>query len=295
MAAAGRSRSRGARNGGDRRERRRVSARPDRSPAHCQEDRLDKEAPESGGEPECGGAQYPGGVKESGGGPESGSELVSPALGEQGIAAEDRADAEPDARAAEQARRQGELRAADPEAVARLICLRQLTAAPRTRAQLAETLRRRGVPEDAAEAVLGRFTEVGLIDDATFASAWVESRHHGRGLGRRALAAELNQRGVGRDDINAAVAMLSQETELATARALVARRLAAAANVPAQTRMRRLVGMLARKGYPAGLAYRVVREALEQDSRSSARDGLDTAEIDEDEFINAELAAGDPD
>ena len=75
---------------------------------------------------------------------------------------------------------------ADPEAVARLICLRMLTAAPRTRAQLASALRRRGVPEAAAEAVLGRFTEVKLIDDATFASAWVESRHHGRGLsGRR--------------------------------------------------------------------------------------------------------------
>jgi regulatory protein len=183
----------------------------------------------------------------------------------------------------------------DPEAVARLICLRQLTAAPRTRAQLAETLRRRGVPEEAADAVLGRFTEVGLIDDAMFASAWVESRHHGRGLGRRALAAELNQRGVDRDDIQAAVAKLSPETELSTARALVERRLSGTAGLPAQVRLRRLVGMLARKGYPAGLAYRVVREVLDQERQShpDARSGA--ADIDEDEFINAELAASEPD
>ena len=75
----------------------------------------------------------------------------------------------------------------DPESVARLICLRLLTAAPRTHAELAAALRRRGVPEDAAQAVLSRFAEVKLIDDATFARAWVESRHHGRGLAGRAL------------------------------------------------------------------------------------------------------------
>jgi regulatory protein len=183
----------------------------------------------------------------------------------------------------------------DPEAVARLICLRQLTAAPRTRAQLAETLRRRGVPDDAVEAVLGRFTEVGLIDDATLAKAWVESRHYGRGLGRRALAAELNQRGVEREDIQEAVAKLSPETELSTARSLVERRLRATAGLPAQARLRRLVGMLARKGYPAGLSYRVVREALDQDRQSRADGGRDGEGLDEDEFINAELAATEPD
>ena len=151
------------------------------------------------------------------------------------------------------------------------------------------------MPEEAAEAVLGRFTEVGLIDDAMFASAWVESRHHGRGLGRRALAAELNQRGVDRDDIQAAVAKLSPETELATARALVERRLASTASLPAQVRLRRLVGMLARKGYPAGLAYRVVREALDQDRQDQANASLGAGDLDEDEFINAETAASESD
>jgi regulatory protein len=174
---------------------------------------------------------------------------------------------------------------ADPEEVARLICLRQLTAAPRTRAQLADTLRKRGIPELAAEAVLSRFTEVGLIDDAMFASAWVESRHHGRGLGRRALAAELRQRGVDRGDIQVAVGTLSQETELATARALVARRLASTAGQPGEVRFRRLAGMLARKGYPAGVVYQVVRDALAQEGEHSAGDGL------EDELLAAECEA----
>jgi regulatory protein len=167
---------------------------------------------------------------------------------------------------------------ADPEAVARQICLRLLTAAPRTRAQLASALQRRGVPQQAAEAVLGRFAEVKLIDDALFASAWVESRHHGRGLSGRALAAELRHRGVAAGDIQAAVGGLTPEQEASTARALVARRLAGTRGQPVPARVRRLVGLLARKGYSQGLAYRVVREALEQEGLDVAAAGLDLGE-----------------
>jgi regulatory protein len=152
---------------------------------------------------------------------------------------------------------------ADPETVAREICLRLLTLAPRTRAQLADALRRRDVPEHVADAVLGRFTDVGLIDDEAFARAWVESRHTGRGLARRALAAELRRRGVADETVNEAVASIDPETEESAARALIARRVATTRGQDPAKRMRRLVGVLARKGYPPGLAYRVVKEALE--------------------------------
>lgn len=160
--------------------------------------------------------------------------------------------------------------AADPEAAARQICLRLLTLEPRTRAQLADALRRRGVPEQAAEAVLDRFTEVGLIDDPVFARAWVESRHYSRGLSRRMLAAELRRRGVADDDVCDAVETLEPEQEVATARRLVEAKVAATRGQPSAARIRRLMGMLARKGYSAGLAYRVVREALEQEGAELA-------------------------
>jgi regulatory protein len=164
--------------------------------------------------------------------------------------------------------------AGDPEAVARLICLRMLTAAPRTRAQLVGALRRRGVPQEAADAVLRRFTEAGLIDDASFASAWVESRHHSRGLARRVLAAELAQRGVASTDIEAAIEELDPDQEVATARALVARQLAGTRGRPLQSRLRRLMGVLARKGYSPQLAYRLIREALEQEGTDPATAGV---------------------
>lgn len=150
----------------------------------------------------------------------------------------------------------------DPEARAREICLRMLSASPRTRAQLADALRRKNIPDDVAEGVLGRFTDVGLIDDEAFAQAWVQSRHTGRGLAKRALAAELRRRGVADDTVNEAVQSLDPAQEEETARALVLRKLPATRNADPAKRMRRLVGMLARKGYPPNLAYRIVKEAL---------------------------------
>ena len=154
-------------------------------------------------------------------------------------------------------------RGPDPEAAARQICLRLLTLAPRTRSQLADALRRRHIPGPAAEAVLDRFTEAGLIDDPAFARAWVESRHHGRGLSRRALSAELRRRGVADDDVHEAIELVDPDQEAATARQLIAGNVGATRGQPPVARVRKLMGMLARKGYGAALAYRVVREALE--------------------------------
>ena len=164
---------------------------------------------------------------------------------------------------------------ADPVEHARQVCLRLLTSQPRTRSQLASAMQRRGIPTEAADAVLARFTEAGLIDDAAFARAWVESRHHGKGLARRALSAELKQRGVDGQDITAAVGALDPADEFATARRLVAKGLGATRGKPLPVRVRRLVGVLARKGYPAPLAYRVVREALEQDGIDAVSEGVD--------------------
>ena len=167
------------------------------------------------------------------------------------------------------------------EEAARLICLRLLTGGPRTRAQLATALRKRRIPDEVANCVLGRFAEVGLIDDAAFARAWVESRHHGRGLARKALAAELRQRGVADGEVRSAVGLLGPQDELATAQRLVARRVAASRGKPMPARARQLMSMLARKGYPAELAAQVVREALEQD-QADGGSSTDLAWISED-------------
>jgi len=150
----------------------------------------------------------------------------------------------------------------DPESVARTIILNKLTGQPRTRAELAATLAEREIPYDVATKVLDRFAEVGLINDAAFASAWVESRHRGRGLARRALGQELRRRGVDDELVRDALDELDPSDEAETARQLVRRKLPSMRSLDRQVAMRRLLGMLARKGYPGGLAMTVVKEEL---------------------------------
>ena len=164
---------------------------------------------------------------------------------------------------------------AEAEERARSILLNQLTAQARSRAQLAEKLAAKDVPDDVAHRLLDRFTEVGLIDDEAFARAWVASRGPGKGLARRALSAELRRKGVTDDDVRAALDEVDPDDEREAARTLVRRRLRSLRGVETAKATQRLVGMLARKGHPPGVAYAVVREVLaEEAERADELDAL---------------------
>ncbi|MEU8283566.1 regulatory protein RecX [Micromonospora sp. NPDC048905] len=172
----------------------------------------------------------------------------------------------------------------DESEVAREICLRQLAVRPRTRAELAGALAKRGISEEVSAEVLDRYDEVGIIDDAAFARAWVSSRHSGRGLARRALANELRRKGVDGEVATEALDELDEETEADTARGLVERKLRTARGEP-DVVFRRLVGMLARKGYPPGVAIRAVKDALAAQSAEAAEFA---EQIDADALADAE-------
>ncbi len=124
-------------------------------------------------------------------------------------------------------------------------------------------MRKRDVPDEVAAGVLDRFTEVGLIDDTAYAQAWVETRQRGRGLARRALAAELRRKGVDPGAVEQALDRVDPEAERAAAVELVRKRLRGMTGLPPEVAARRLHGMLARKGYPAELATAVVRAELD--------------------------------
>ena len=155
----------------------------------------------------------------------------------------------------------------DQESVARTILLGMLTGRARTRAELTTKLRQRNVPEETAQRLLDRFEEVGLVDDANYARSWVEQRHRGRGLARRALAAELHRKGVPEEAATESLGAVTPEAEEQMARILVQSRLPRVAGLSREVAMRRLVGMLARKGYSSGLALQVCGSELERSLR----------------------------
>jgi regulatory protein len=138
---------------------------------------------------------------------------------------------------------------ASREEQARALCLRLLTVRARTRAELAGQLTKRGYPEDVSAGVLDRLTDVGLVDDEDFAEQWVRSRHVNAGKGKRALASELRTKGVDDEVIAAVLADIDSDAERSdgTDDVKVARR---------------LVSMLARRGYNQSMAFDVVKVAL---------------------------------
>ena len=156
--------------------------------------------------------------------------------------------------------------AAEPkrEEQARDLCLRLLTARARTRAELEGQLAKRGYPDDVSNRVLDRLTQVGLVDDADFAEQWVQSRRANAGKGKRALAAELRNKGVDDDVISDTLAGIDADAERQRAEELVIaklrrERLTDGDDVKVT---RRLVGMLARRGYSQTMAFDVVKVAL---------------------------------
>ena len=151
---------------------------------------------------------------------------------------------------------------ADAESVARTILLDQLTGRARSRHELADKLARKNVPVEIATSLLDRFEDVGLIDDVAFAQAWVEGRHAAKGLAPRALAQELRRKGVDDEVAREAIDQIDLDEQQSTARALVRKKLRSLERFDDATKTRRLVGLLARKGYSPGMAFALVREEL---------------------------------
>ncbi|MFI2459103.1 MULTISPECIES: recombination regulator RecX [unclassified Nocardia] len=142
-------------------------------------------------------------------------------------------------------------------------CLRLLAVRARSRAELAQRLAAKGYSAEVSERALDRLGEVGLVDDAAFAEQWVHSRHTFSGKGKQALAQELRRKGVAQSDAAAALEAITGDDEEARAAELVRRKLRSLPRDLDQDKtIRRLVGMLARRGYGQSTAYRVVKTEL---------------------------------
>jgi regulatory protein len=151
--------------------------------------------------------------------------------------------------------------------VAQAIVYRQLTAAPKSRLQLARKLAERNIPEHVAEAVLDKFQEVRLINDAEFADMWVRSRSQSRKLAKGALGRELAEKGIDQETAASALEQLTDADEESAARTLVERKLRPGTDlsdrVERDKAVRRLASMLARKGYQPSQAFRIVNDVMD--------------------------------
>ena len=137
----------------------------------------------------------------------------------------------------------------------------------RARREIETRLKQKGYEEDVTTQVLENLTKLGLLDDAQFAGQWVEAKTRiggSRPIGRRRLSSELYGKGVAKDQIEQAVAVVSDDHELALARAAAAKKVR---SVPSdrealQNERRKLMGFLQRRGFGWETVKLVTREAL---------------------------------
>lgn len=153
---------------------------------------------------------------------------------------------------------------ADPLAVARGIALARLTLRAHSEAELRTVLSKKNTPPEVVDELMARFREVGLVDDAGFAKSWVTSRHEHRGASARSLRDELRRKGVDRELIDAAVAGVDHDSELAAARGLAERKLRSLRGVDAVAARRRLMGALSRRGYASSVVVQIVNEVADR-------------------------------
>ncbi|MGW8567213.1 regulatory protein RecX [Isoptericola sp. NPDC055881] len=168
----------------------------------------------------------------------------------------------------------GDLSLEDATEKARETLLRILTAAPKSRAELEQSLARKGYPEAVVAPVLDRFDEVGLVDDSAYAEMLVRTRHAERGLARRALAMELRRRGIDEETAAEALEQVDGDDEHDAALALARKHVARTRGLDRDVRVRRAVGALGRKGYAPGVAFGVVRDALADEGENDLDDDL---------------------
>ena len=152
-----------------------------------------------------------------------------------------------------------EIEAAD---AAKQVLLRRLSNAPRTRKELAKDLKDKDISDDVANLALERFEEVGLINDQALASNYVSSQHERKGLGKNALRQQLRAKGVSDDVALEAVSQISEDQEFQAAFALACKKIRSLQRDDAKTQLRKIVGVLARKGYSSNLAFRVAKEVI---------------------------------
>lgn len=154
----------------------------------------------------------------------------------------------------------------DPYTRAKTIVYNQLAYSAKTRGQLRKKLRTEGFDTELIEPLLDKFEAAKLIDDAEYAQTFVAQKSRTKKLSRAALRRELAERGVRGEEAENALAQRTDEQEREDAAELVRKKLRPGMDLSDRAEKdrvtRRLLGMLARRGYSSSVSMSVIREEL---------------------------------
>jgi regulatory protein len=136
------------------------------------------------------------------------------------------------------------------------VALRFIAYKPRTTAELRKRLTNGKFPAEAIEHTISRLTETGLINDNQYARDWVDNRQVFHPRSTRMIDYELRRKGVAKSDIEAALAGIRDDDQMAYQLAMQKTGRYASLDLP-EFRSK-LGGFLARRGFSYEVIARVV-------------------------------------
>jgi regulatory protein len=129
--------------------------------------------------------------------------------------------------------------------------LRLLDVRPRSEREIRNRLTQRNYDESIISDIVAKLRKHDFIDDAEFATVWVESRSRSRPGGVRKLRSELIQKGIARETIDSVVGSISESDEIELAQKALSSRKAAipTSRDERQAAYIRDAGYLSRRGF----------------------------------------------
>ena len=156
---------------------------------------------------------------------------------------------------------------ADPYSFALTTAHYALAPRAKSRAELHAHLKKRGVEDEIAAAVLDELELQGLLNDLEFAQIWSESRQRQKKLSKRSIAQELKFKGVSQDIIDETLENIDDEDEYKMAMTLAERKYRSCSHLDQDVIYRRVHGLLSRKGFSHSISGRIMRELLGSNDR----------------------------
>jgi regulatory protein len=137
----------------------------------------------------------------------------------------------------------------------------------RSKREIDDALRTLGLRDTIRTGIVRELEESGLVDDARFAREFVAVKKDVRRIGPHRLRHDLGKLGLARTAVDEALSDFGTDEQLALARTLAEKSLGGA--LPNEKSVRRVIGMLRRKGYDYAVVNKVAYDLARRISRDA--------------------------
>lgn len=153
---------------------------------------------------------------------------------------------------------------AESYAKAKKTALNMLAMRDHSSTELREKLAKRDFDPAAIDRLITKLERSNLLDDTEFARRFAKAQREGKKLSRSALRRQLSKKGIDEDTIAGVVGEVDggAEGEESLARDVAEKKARSTRGLDHEVRERRILGMLARRGFSSTICLKVTREVL---------------------------------